>query len=162
RLAPSPQATSSPTAPNATTTPGTTTTDQTTTMPGAATPPETMAGSLFLQAGGEIRVAGRGAFTFPYEGNRYEAARGQIRLECHSLALGPRRHARPVDVLAVTLRAGRVRVRSGRDARRALVLSPEMLARAAVRGTSFIVDRSPASRRTRAHTLNGLIVVARA
>ncbi len=150
RLTPAPQSTSSPTAPQEATTPGTATTD------------EPVVSDLFLQAGDEIRAAGHAALTFAYEGNRYEVTRGQSGLECRSVALSPRPHARRIDVLAVTLQSGRVRVRSGRYARRALVLSPEMLAHATVRGTRFIVERSPAGRRTTAHTLNRLIVAERA
>jgi hypothetical protein len=150
RLTPAPQSTSSPAAPQGATTPAT------------ATPDETGASDLFLQAGDEIRAPGRATLTFAYEGNRYEVTRGQTGLECRSLALSPMRHARRLDVLAVTLESGRVRVRSGRHGRRALVLSPEMLAHATVPGTNFIVERSPARQRTTARTLNKLIVAARA
>ncbi len=64
--------------------------------------------------------------------------------------------------LAVTLESGRVRVRSGRAARRALVLTHEMLAYATARATNFIVVRNPRARATRAWTLNKLIVAAKA
>ena len=62
----------------------------------------------------------------------------------------------------MSLQSGRVRVRSGVDPRRALVLSPEMLAFATVHGTNFAVDRNPAARSTRAWTLDQLIVAAKA
>jgi hypothetical protein len=161
RLPPLPQSTGSPTAPDGTTTSGTTPPGETTTTPGVSTPPGPATGGLFLQAGDQIQAAGRGTLTFSYEGNRYQISRGQVGLECRQVTLSRRRRAQRMEVLAVTLRAGRVRVRSGRDARRALVLSPEMLAYATVRGTNFIVDRSPARRSTRARTLNRLIVAAK-
>ena len=121
-----------------------------------------MTSGLFLQAGDEIRVAGRAVLTFSYDGNRYRISRGQVGLECRRLALSPKRHAPRIEALAVSLDSGQVRVRSGRDARRALVISPEMLAYATVRGTSFIVFRNPARRSTRARTLGRLIVAAKA
>ncbi len=160
-LASTQPSTSSPTAPGSTTTPETPASGETPTAPEAATPPGTVPG-LFLQAGDQVRVAGGGSLTFSYEGNRYQVSRGEVRLECHSLALSPRHRARRIQALAVDLQSGRVRVRSGGDARRALVLTPEMLAYATARGTTFIVDRSAARRSTRARTVNRLIVAARA
>src|SRR5205823_3663993 len=52
--------------------------------------------------------------------------------------------------------------RSGIHARRALVLSPEMLAFATVRRAHFVVERNPAARSTRAKTLDKTIVAAKA
>ena len=144
RLPPPPQSTGSPTAPDG----------ATTTSPGPAS------GGLFLQAGDQIEVA-RGALTFSYEGNRYRISRGQAGLECDRVTLGTRRHARQIEALAVTLQSGRVRVRSGSDARRALVVSPEMFVHARVRGTNFIVDRSPAKRSTEARTTDRSIVAVK-
>jgi hypothetical protein len=161
RLTPLPQSTSGPTAPD-TTTPGTTTTAETPPTPGVTTPPGTTTAGLFLQAGDEVRVAGRAILTFAYEGNRYQISRGQVGLECRKLALGQRRHPQRIEALVVSLKSGRVRVRSGGDARRALVLTQEMLAYAAAPGTSFIVERSAARRSTRARTLNRLIIAAKA
>jgi hypothetical protein len=65
-------------------------------------------------------------------------------------------------VLAIGLESGRVQVRSGVRSRRALVLSPEMLAFATVPGTNFVVNRNATARSTRAWTLDKLIVTARA
>jgi hypothetical protein len=55
-----------------------------------------------------------------------------------------------------------VDVRSGVHARRAIVLSPEMLSFATGRGANFVVDRDPAARATRAWTLDQPIVAAKA
>ncbi len=117
---------------------------------------------MFLELGDQVRVARRGALTFSYANNRFWIPHGQFRLDCRDVALnssprGPRTWA-----LAVRLASGRVQVRSGAHARRALVLSPEMLAFATVTGTRFLVDRDPAARSTRAWTLNKLIVAANA
>jgi hypothetical protein len=159
-LPPAPQSTSSPTAPDQPAIPETTTTAET--APEVATRPEGTPSDLFLQAGDEIRVGGGATLTFSFDGNRYQITRGQVRLECRRLVLGGRRHAKRIEALAVSLQSGRVEVRSGGDARRALVLSPEMLAHATAPGTTFIVDRSAAGRSTRARTLNRLIVAAKA
>jgi hypothetical protein len=161
RLTPPPQSQSGPAAPYAST-PGSTTTPETATTPVVAGPPETTPSRLFLRAGDQIRVAGRATLTFSYEGNRYQISRGRVGLECRSLELSPKRHAHRTGVLAVRLESGRVRVRSGGDSRRALVLSRELLAFAAARGTSFIVDRRAARRSTKARTLTGVIVAAKA
>ena len=151
RLSSPPHSTGSPTPP------GTTPTPRTTTPPGITTTP-----GLFLQVGDRIRVTRPAVFTFAYAGNRFRIPHGQIRLECRNLALSSRRNGSPTTVLAVSLQSGRVRVRSGVDPRRALVLSPEMLAFATVHGTNFAVDRNPAARSTRAWTLDQLIVAAKA
>ena len=151
RLSSPPHSTGSPTPP------GTTPTPRTTTPPGITTTP-----GLFLQVGDRIRVTRPAVFTFAYAGNRFRIPHGQIRLECRNLALSSRRNGSPTTVLAVSLQSGRVRVRSGVDPRRALVLSPEMLAFATVHGTNFAVDRNPAARSTRAWTLDQLIVAATA
>jgi hypothetical protein len=161
RLPSLPPSTGSPTAPNGTSTSGTTTTEETTPMPGVTTPAGPTTGGLFLQAGDQIQVARGGALTFSYEGNRYRISRGRVDLECRQVTLSRRRRVKRIGVLALSLQSGRVRVRSGRDALRALVLSPEMLAYATVRGTTFVVDRSPAKRSTAARTLNRLIVAAK-
>ncbi len=117
---------------------------------------------LFLQVGDQIRVSRPATFTFSYAGNRFHIAHGQLRLECRNLALDSKPTGPRTVALAVWLQSGRVQVRSGVDARRALVLGPEMLAYATVRGTNFIVDRNPRSRTTRTWTLDQPIVAARA
>jgi hypothetical protein len=161
RLTSPPKTTGNPQAPSGTTPTRTTTTPgSTTTTP--RTPPATTPASLFLQVGDQIRVARPGMFTFSYAGNRFRIRHGRIRLECRDLALSPRRHGPRTMALTVSLQSGRVQVRSGVHARRALVLSPEMLAYATARGTHFIVERNPAARSTRAWTLDQLIVAAKA
>jgi hypothetical protein len=126
-------------------------------------PPPTPTPTLFLQAGDEISVARPAVFTFSYEGNQFAIPHGQVDLECKNLALTPPGGRGPrTMVLAVSLKSGRVRVRSGIHARHALILSREMLAHATVRNTSFIVDRNPRARSTRARTLGQLIVAAKA
>jgi hypothetical protein len=100
--------------------------------------------------------------TFSYEGNRFRIPHGQVRLDCRNLALYSKATEPRTTVLAIRLESGQVQVRSGIDARRALVLSHEMLAYATVRGTNFIVDRNPRARSTRAWTLDQPIVAASA
>jgi hypothetical protein len=148
RLSSPPHRTGSPPPPGATT--ATTTTSGTTTTP-----------ALFLQAGDQIRDARPAVFTFSYAGNRFRIPHGQLRLDCRGVALSSRRIGPRTMVLAVSLQSGRVHVRSGVHARRALVLSPEMLAYATVHRTNFVVDRNPAARSTRAWTLDHLIVAAK-
>ncbi len=114
----------------------------------------------FLQAGDRIRVPRPAAFTFSYAGSSYTVWHGSVRLECRRVLLRPARA--PAAILAVGLDFGRVRVRSGIHARRALVISPEMLAFATVRGTTFIIERNQTTRSTRAFTHNHLIVAAKA
>jgi hypothetical protein len=126
-------------------------------VPGTTTRP-----GLFLQAGDQIRVTRPAALTFSYAGNRYRIRHGRARLDCASLALGSRPNGPRTTVVAVTALSGRVEVRSGAHARRALVLSPEMLAFAGVRGSNFVVERNPAARATHAWTLDQPIVAARA
>ncbi len=132
-----------------------------TSAPGGSSPGTTSAG-LFLAAGDRIRVSPPAAFTFSYAGNRFRLLHGQIELKCRRLALNARRNTPPTMVLAVDLDSGRIQVRSGGQPRRALVLSPEMLAYATVRGTDLIAERNPLAQSTRAWTLNHLIVAARA
>ncbi len=127
------------------------------TTPGTTTTP-----ALFLQVGDQIRVARGAVLTFSYAGDRFRILHGQIRLDCRNLALDSRSNGPRSTVLAVRLQSGRVQVRSGVNARRALVLSPEMLAFATVRDTNFVVDRNPAARSTRAWTLDQLILAAKA
>ena len=137
--------------------PGTTTTTGKTTTPGTTTRLR-----RFLQVGDQIRIGRPAVFTFSYAGNRFRIPHGQIRLDCRNLALNARRNGPRTTVLAVRLQSGRVQVRSGVHARRALVLSPETLAFATVRGTNFVIDRNPTARSTRVWTLDQLIVAAKA
>ncbi len=115
---------------------------------------------LSLQAGDQIRVRGGASFTLRYAGNSYSLSGALAQLECRRVLLKPRR-GRPA-VLAVVLQFGRVRVRSGSHAGRALLISHEMLAFATAPGTTYIVQRSQAAGATRAWTRNGIIVAARA
>ncbi len=137
---------------------GTSTTQGGTTT--TVTPAPTAQRGLYLQAG-DLIIVGRTVFTFSYGGNRYRVRHGYVRLECRRLAVSAR-SGRRTAVLAVDLRLGRVQVRSGPHARRALVLTPEMLAYATASGTNFVVARNPRTRSTRAWTLNKLIVAAKA
>jgi hypothetical protein len=124
--------------------------------------PSTPQGAFYLQAGDQIFVGRRARFAFSYDGNRFRIAHGELRLECLPLALNLRRRGPRSMTLAVTLESGRVQVRSGRAARRALVLTHEMLAYATAQATNFIVVRNPRARASRAWTLNKLIVAAKA
>ena len=125
-------------------------------------PPATTPSRPFLQEGDTILVTRPARFTFSYAGNRYRISRGIVHLECRAVALSARRRDARTTTLAVSLQSGRVRVRSGPHARRAFVLTDEMLAHATARATDFVVDRNPRARSTRAWTLNKLIVAAKA
>jgi hypothetical protein len=163
RLTSPPRSTGGPTPPTTRTAGSSSTPRNVTTPTGPAPPPGTATPtSLFLQAGDRIRVARPAVFTFSYASNRFRIPHGQIRVDCRDLALNSTPNGPRTTLLAIRLQSGRVQVRSGVHARRALVLSPEMLAFATVRGTNFIVDRNPAARSTRASTLNQLIVAANA
>jgi hypothetical protein len=137
--------------------------------PRAPTPPSSTTGPaktvpvrLFLQAGDEIRVSRPGEITFAIAGNRYRVRHGVLRLGCRRALLGFSPSAPRTAVLAVDLQSGRVEVRSGLHARRALALTREMLAFATVRDTHFVVDRDPAANRTRAWTSDQRVVTAKA
>ena len=143
-------------------TPRRTATTTTTTARNAATVGTTGKNlGLFLQVHDEIRVAQPAVLTVSYAGNRFRIPHGQIRLVCRDLALNWRPNGPRTTALAVRVESGRVQVRSGTHARRALVLSPEMLSFATVPGTNFVVDRNPTSRSTRARTLDQPIVAAK-
>jgi hypothetical protein len=118
--------------------------------------------SLYLQAGDKIRVAPPAVFTFSYVGNRYRIPHGRLSLRCAEARIGTKAAAPATEVLALTLKSGRVNVRAGTHTRRALVLSPEMLAFATVPGTNFAVQRNPAARLTQGWTLDQTIITARA
>jgi hypothetical protein len=115
---------------------------------------------LFLQVGDHIRVGRLGMLVFSYAGNRYRVTHGEVRLDCRDLALAPGPNPTRTGVLAVRLLSGRVGVRSGARARRALVLSSEMLALATVPDTNFVVARNPIARSTRAWTRGKPLVAA--
>jgi hypothetical protein len=117
---------------------------------------------LALRVDDTIRVTRPGVLTISYAGNRYRLWHALVRLRCESVFLGPgSRPARP-RILVVWLGFGRMQIRSGVHARRALALTPEMLAYATTPRTTFVVDRSRQGHSTRAYTHNGLIVAARA
>jgi hypothetical protein len=113
-----------------------------------------------LQVGDEIRVPSPRYFTFSYAGNTYTLWNGDVSLQCRAVLLRSGR-ARP-SVLAVTLQFGRMRVVSAAHPRRALVISPELLAFATRPRTTFFVQRYQSARRTKAWTKNRPIVAAKA
>jgi len=115
----------------------------------------------FLQLHDEIRVTDPASFTFSYAGNRFRIAHGRVQLECRRLLLDSGVSPQRATVLVVGLESGQVSVRAGRLARRALVLTREMLALATARATNFVVDRNPASHSTRAWTRDQPIVTAK-
>jgi hypothetical protein len=115
-----------------------------------------------LQVGDQIRVARGGVLRLTYAGNDFRIDRGEVRFECRSVALGSSSGGKRTAVLAIRLQSGRVQVRSGAHARRALVLSHELLAFATVARTDFVVERNPAARSTRAWTRDKPIVAASA
>lgn len=115
---------------------------------------------LFLELGDQVRVTRPGALTFSYAGNRFRIRHGRFALACRDLALDWRPHGPRTFALAVSTTSGRVQVRSGLHARRALVLTPEMLAFATKPATNFVIERNPVARSTRAWTRDRLIVAA--
>ncbi len=133
--------------------------------PAGHRPPSGAGGSrppgLFLQAGDQIRVSRPAGFTLSIAGNRYHVRRGILRLECRRVSIGAHAAAPPTAALAVGLQQGQVAVSAGRQTRRALVLTAEMLAFATARGTHFAVRRNPATSTTHAVTFDQPIVTAR-
>jgi hypothetical protein len=99
-------------------------------------------------------------FRFSYDGNRYSVPHGQVRLACRTLVLSPTLSGARTSSLSVDLSSGRVDVTSGAHARRALVVTPEMLAFATASGTRFDAQRNPTARSTTAQTANNPIVTA--
>jgi hypothetical protein len=110
--------------------------------------------------GDKILVRAPAVFTFRYDGNRYKIPHATLTLKCRSLRSGHTAASPATRVLAVDLESGEVRVQSGRHVRRALVLSPEMLAFATVKDSHFVVDRNPRTSLTSAYTFDQLIVTA--
>jgi hypothetical protein len=125
-----------------------------------AAPTGTPGAGLFLQTGDDIRVGRLGMLVLSYAGNRYRVTHGEVRLECRDLALAPGSNPTLTGALAVRVLSGRVEVRSGTRARRALVLSSEMLAFATVPDTNFVVARSRAVRSTSSWTRDQPLVAA--
>ncbi|MHB8693183.1 MAG: hypothetical protein ACYDHH_18260 [Solirubrobacteraceae bacterium] len=119
-------------------------------------------GRTILVAGDRITVTRPGRLRFSYGGNSYAIGHGELRLECANVLLGVGPTATRVTVLAVVLRSGKIDVRAGLGARRALVMTPEMLAYATVPQTRFVVTRNPGASSTQARTLDNLIVAANA
>ncbi len=124
--------------------------------------PVPAAGRPFLERGDEIDDAAPAHFTFSYAGNRYRVMHGRLRLDCRRLLLGSGASPPRATVLAADLRSGEVKVHAGGRARRALILTREMLALATHPGTNYVVDRNPSASRTRAWTLDEPIVTASA
>lgn len=113
-----------------------------------------------LRVGDRIEATRRARLVLTYDGNSFRILHGEIRLVCRRVLLEAAK--RRTTVLAVSLRAGRLKVAAGAGhPRRALVITPEMLALATHRGTRFIVARKPHRRSTRAWTRNEPIVAAR-
>jgi hypothetical protein len=117
---------------------------------------------LFLKVGDRIRVSGQGRFTFTYSRNRFTFVHGQVSLSCRKLAIASKPTGAPTTALSVALQSGRVEVRVGPHSRRALVISPEMLAFATASATTFVVERNRSARATRAWTRNQPIISAMA
>jgi hypothetical protein len=117
---------------------------------------------IHLQAGDSLRVGRPAVLRITIAGNRYRISHGTSSLACRRLAIGPRPAGPRTGVLAVALRSGRVRVTAGAHARRALVLTPEMLAFAPQPRTTFVVNRIARGATTRAWTLDRRLVAARA
>lgn len=113
---------------------------------------------LYLQVGDRIRTAGPSSLAFSYDGNRFRVSQGESSLQCRRVLVS----GHSTSALAVRIEVGRVQVRAGRRALRALVLSHEMLADAIVPGTHFVVDRDPRARSTSAWTLDRTISAAQA
>jgi murein DD-endopeptidase MepM/ murein hydrolase activator NlpD len=114
---------------------------------------------LSLQSGDQITDAAPSVLTFTYGGNRYRIPHAHLTLACRRVLIAPRDK---VPMLTVVLESGRVQVSAGPHPRRALVLTPEMLALAEHPSTHFIVARNPAAPGTRAWTLDQTLVAARA
>ena len=98
--------------------------------------------------------------TFSYGGNRYRIPHGTVTLRCRSLRIGNTAASPVTRVLAVHLESGEVRVRAGSHARKAVVLSPEMMAFATVPNSTFVVERNPRTSLTSAYTFDQPIVTA--
>lgn len=128
--------------------------------PPGTSPPGTPPPELFLQVGDQIRVSRRAHFSFSYGGNAYRLSHGSIRLTCDSVRIGRTGASPGTRVLAVDLTAGQVRVRAGSHARRALVVSREMLAFARTPRTRFVVERNQRASLTSAAALNRTIIAA--
>jgi len=126
----------------------------------SGSPPPAQPESRFLQVGDQISVSRPARLTFSYDGNRYRLIHGSVTLSCDSVRIGRTVASPTTGVLAVQLKSGQVDVLSGRHAREALVLSPEMLAFATRPNTHFVVERNPGAPLTSAHTLDQLIVTA--
>jgi hypothetical protein len=104
-----------------------------------------------------------GTLRFSYAGNRFRVRHGRLVLVCRNVLLDSGATPPRATVLAVYLNSGRVDVQSGSiRPRRALVITPEMLALATNGGTHFTVERNPAARGTRAWTRDKPIIAARA
>ena len=115
---------------------------------------------LFLRVGDRIFVRRPAALTFSYGGNRYRIPHATITLRCRSLRIGISAASRATRLLAVELESGEVRVRAGSHARKAVVVSAEMLGFATVKQSNFIVKRNPRTSLTSAYTLDEPIITA--
>jgi hypothetical protein len=114
----------------------------------------------FLHAGEELRVGHRTVLRITIAGNRYRIAHGVSTLACRRVAVGGRPDGPRARLLAVSLTSGRVRVTAGSRARRAAVLTAEMLAFAPQRRTTFVVNRIAREHATHAWTLGRRLVAA--
>ena len=114
---------------------------------------------LSLQQDDQVVVTAPSVLTFSYAGNRYRIPHAHLTLGCQRVLIAPRER---VAMLTLVLQSGRVQVKAGPHPRRALVLTPEMLALAKHPGTRFVVTRNPAAPGTRAFTLDQTIIAAQA
>jgi hypothetical protein len=94
---------------------------------------------LFLRVGDRIFVRRPATLTFSYGGNRYRFPHATITLRCRSLRIG---------------------IAAGSHARKAVVVSAEMLGFATVKHSNFIVKRNPRTSLTSAYTLDQPIITA--
>jgi hypothetical protein len=115
---------------------------------------------LFLRVGDRIFVRRPAALTFSYGGNRYRIPHATLTLSCRSLRIGITPASPATRLLAVDLESGEVRVRAGSHARKAVVVSREMLAFATAKHRKFIVKRNPRTSLTSAYTLDEPIITA--
>jgi hypothetical protein len=139
---------------------GTTPTPTVTSPSGSGPPPWSTPQSLYLQVGDRIFVRRPAVFTFSYGSTRYRIPHATITLKCRSLRIGNTAASPATRVLAADLESGEVRVRAGSHARKAMIVSREMLAFATVKDTNFVVERNPRTSLTSAYTLNRAIITA--
>jgi len=115
---------------------------------------------LSLKVGDRIFVRRPAVFAISYGGNRYRIPHATVTLSCRSLRIGGTAASPAKRLLVVDLKSGEVRVRAGSHARKAVVISREMLGFATVKHSNFIVKRNPRTSLTSAYTLDEPIITA--